>query len=338
MSDNIFGERFISNRIPAWHNLGRVATEPMGAMEALTEMGEPVTTLEPITTIVNGEVFELPNRVIMRHPTDDDPEYVPFGIVGNEYHLLLASDVCSVWDEFVAQPIETIAFLARGSNFFITSKLPAIDVKGDEVEMYLGATAPLDGSKMASTEVWPLRVVCANTLSMAQARAADAYRVIHDRNAKVKMGEWLLNMYQQAEANTALMKEAFEVLAGFKPNESQVTDTLKAAYPDPKLPRNNAPESVMKGRYKDWEWYKGRQEVFRKNALELFQGAGTGMATKAAGGTGWGLFNAVVETEDYRRGWNKDGEEAQRVAASAMMGERADNKRRAYSQLLAYVS
>jgi hypothetical protein len=49
------------------------------------------------------------------------------------------------------------------------------------------------------------------------------------------------------------------------------------------------------------------------------------MDTKAAKGTLWGAYNAVVETEDYRNGRGDD-----QIGASAVFGERAVGKKRAF--------
>jgi len=334
MAHEIFGERFYSLRKPAWHNLGIVAEQEAGAIETLKVLGEPVITVEPLTvTLPNGTAQELTKqRVILRHPTDDDDAYVPFGIVGSEYQLVTAADVCTVWDEFVGQPVETMGFLKRGSTFFITSKLPSVDVKGDEVEMYLGAVAPNDGQRAASTEVWPLRVVCANTLAWAQNEAISSYRVSHDSGAKVRMGEWLADIYQEAQMTTEVLREAFSILAGVTAEESAIDTVLKAAYPEPKPLRQNAPRDVMERRLKDWTYLRDASVRYRTSARELFDGAGKGSDSDAARGTLWGVYNAVVETEDYRKGWMAGGADAEaaRVAEATMFGIRAEAKVRAY--------
>lgn len=339
MAHEIFGERFYSLRVPAWHNLGIVAEEEAGALATLALLGEPIVTIQPITTTLpDGTLLEMPERAIVRHPTPDDDEYVPFGIVGPEYQLITAADICTIWDEYVNQPVETAGFLRRGSTFFITSKLPSVDVRGDEVEMYLGAVAPTDGLRGASCEIWPLRVVCANTLGVAQQRATASYKVVHDSSALERMGAWLADMYREAAQSTAVLKEAFEVLAGYKVTRSAEKHILMAAYPDPAPRKVNAPAEVMAVRAKDLQYVIDRQIKLRAKATELFKGAGTGAEMESAQGTGWGLYNAIVEVEDYRRGWNGGGLEAQRVAESALFGERADAKARAFETALEIAS
>jgi len=82
-----------------------------------------------------------------------------------------------------------------------------------------------------------------------------------------------------------------------------------------------------------WEENMNLMKRRRDGARELFEGLGTGMDLKAAKGTMWGAYNAVVECEDYRRGKS----EAVKIAESSMYGERAASKKRAFEYAVAQV-
>ncbi len=199
MSHELFGERFISLRRPAWHGLGVVHDDEIGARESLKRIGgQPVVTLETLFTEINGERIELPNRSILRHPVKDDPQYVHFGIVGPRYELLTLEDVANIWDAVVGKPIETMGFLNKGENAFMTSKMRAIDVAGEEIERYVLLTTPLDGMRVASVEETDVRVVCQNTLRAAQAQAISRCAIIHDSQAKGRIARWLKDAYVNA--------------------------------------------------------------------------------------------------------------------------------------------
>lgn len=348
MSHDIFGQRFYNrSNEPAWHGLGVNNPEELPALHVLREMlGEPVVTLQPVYTKVDGDAeFQLPwHRVVLRHPTEEDPEYRPFSVVSKDYHLITSGDVCRVWEENVKDPrtgafvpVETMGFLRNGSTFFITSRLPAIDVKGDEVEMYLGAQAPLDGVRAASTERWPLRVVCANTLRMAQERTGDAdrYRIVHDELALERMGAWLGEMYERAVGETELVREALTVLADVDALERDVDRVLLAAYPDPAPLVRQAPEHVLAEREKRRDQLKARVVRYRDGARDLFDGKGVGMSHPACKGTLYGLYQAVAEVEGYRKGWNRDGREQELVAESLLMGPRGATIQRAHAEAMA---
>lgn len=350
MSHNIFGERFATLRQPAWHALGHVREEEESAMEVLRVIGgDVVTSMEPIFVKVPGSggrntYQELTDhRVVLRHPTEDDPEYVPFNIVSGSYQPITMTDVATVCDEFVAEPVETMGILGRGERGFVTFKLPEIDVKGDEVEMYLGATYSFVGA--ASVEVWPLRVVCANTLRLAQARAVSSYQVVHDSTARERMGSWLADAYNEAASKTAALKDLFTALAGAKATAPKAKDVISAAYPLPPEPLPNAPRDVIERRRERFEKRKVRVERLRTEAFRLYDGDGTGADSRAFKGTYWGVYNSVVETENYRRGSfrgrnGEDGGEAAEAVNSAenvMFGKRANAMERAAERALELV-
>lgn len=338
MSSGLFGERFISRRVAAWHLLGQVHEDEIGARESLKRIGgQPLVTLERIYTEVGEAKIELPNRSILRHPTDDDPKFVHFGIVGPRYELLTLKDVAAIWDAVVGKPIETMGFLHRGANAFLTSKLPAMDIKGDEVERYIGVTTPLDGMRVATAEEWDVRVVCANTLRAAQAQALSTCRVVHDKEAKGRIARWLKDSYAKAEQNVAVVKEAFELLASTPVSYGTASQVVSWVYPDARLNIDDSLSvNVRTRRFELAEAHDKRQRKYRDAAMDLFEGQGTGMDTRAAKGTAFGLWNACVELSDYRRGTNRGGKsEALQVAEATMFGNRAMEKQRAFDVCLA---
>lgn len=331
MPHQIFGERFVSFRQPAWHGLGKIIQEPITAAEGLGMMGEVKVTTE--TLVVPGlDGVELPYKLILRHPTDDDPNYLPLGVVSNDYELINPSQFADIWDRYVGRPIETIGFLRAGGLLFITTKLPTFDVKGDEVEDYLIAINGMTGANAAEARKAPVRVVCANTLALSASLATDTIRVIHNAGVGEQLGAWLKDMYEKAVRETEVIKSTFEVLAMASPTKKQVSTTLELAYPNPKAPRRNAPQDVMEKREQYHQWMVNGMALRRQAALALFEGEGKGMDLPAARGTFWGLYNAVVETEDYRRG----GHSEENVAFETMFGDRALTKERALDVCVAY--
>ena len=337
MSHNIFNERFISLRRPAWHGLGVVHEDEIGARESLQRIGgQPLITLEPLYTEVGEERVLLPNRSIFRHPTVDDAEYVHLGIVGPRYELLTLEDVANIWDAVVGSPIETMGILQRGANAFLTSKLPAIDVKGDEIERYIGVTTPLDGMRVATAEEWDVRVVCQNTLNAAQAQALSTCRVVHDKEAKGRIARWLKEAYERAKSNVAVVKEAFELLAATPVTDAQVNAVLDTVYPEVGVRVDTTlSQHIIERRVHLAEAHNRRQQKYRAAALSLFEGEGIGMNTPAAKGTAWGAWQSICELSDYRRGNNRGGKpEVVQVAEATMFGNRAAEKQRAFDACL----
>lgn len=335
MTAGIFGERFASYRQPAWHRLGEVLEKQMSAVQALRKIGgdDQIVTMEPVQVKVAGKTIALPDyRAVMRHPTPDDDEYRVFNVVSKDYQPITMADVASIADEFVAEHVETIGILGQGERGFLTFKLPAIDVRGDEVEMYLGATYSFVGA--ATVEVWPLRVVCQNTLAIAQARAETAYRVVHDETAKERMGAWMADAYNEAKAKSDLLREAFTALAKARTTPAGVKKVIAAAYPDPKTPALNAPNDVIEQREKYYEQQVRRIGVFRSEANRLIAGDMTGFDKKAVKGTYWGAVQGIAEMENYRKASFIGGKEGEKAATAVLFGARRDVMSRATATAL----
>lgn len=328
MSHNLFGERFQDARKPAWHHLGKVAEKAMGALKALTEIG----AYEVYLAEAKANGIKLDRNAILRRPTEDDPTTRVFGIVSKDYTLLTPQDVCAIYDERVGQPVETIGALGHGEMFFLSTYLPTVDVKGDEVENYLLIANPMTGLASAEIRVTPIRVVCENTLIASDRYATEKLRIVHDATAKVRFGEWLQETYEVAETTVKVLTDLFTLMASTRARTADAQKLFEAAYPIPNKPRTNAPKSVVEQRIRWWEENVNLMERRREGAKILFEGFGTGMDTKAAKGTLWGAYNAVVECEDYRKGRNED-----QVGASALFGERAQSKKRAFEYAVAQV-
>lgn len=326
MSASLFGKRFLDRRRPAWHDLGIVLEgEEITATDAYSRLGPYEVALHP----VKAGGMDLRQQAIIREATDDDPERRLFGVTGPEYHLITPDDLCAIWDERVGKSIETLGVLGYGETIFVCTYLPTIDVKGDEVEMYLVASNPMTGTQAGDVFVSPVRTVCKNTLAAGLIAAVERYRIVHDKYAKQRIGDWLQLAYENAESTSKMLKEAFALLASTRMYDGDAEKVFEEAYPLPKRPAPNAPKEIIEQRTK---WYDEDVSLMsrrRVGAMELFQGKGTGMDMKAAKGTAWGAYNAVVETEDYRT-----GRDDRQIGESALFGERMKYKRRAFDAVL----
>lgn len=329
MSHNLFGERFGDARKPAWHELGQVFERPLSATSAYKRLGRYEVVLEP----AHAGKIPLGRNAILRRPTADDPTTRVFGIVGEDYTLLTPEDICSIWDEQVGKTVETIGALGYGETFFLSTQLPTLDVKGDEVENYLLVSNPMTGLVSAEIRVTPVRVVCQNTLIASDARATQKLKIIHDHTAKQRMAEWLRETYEFAETTSKILRDLFVLMATKRVRDAEARKLFEAAYPTPSKPKHNATAAVMEQRLQWWQENVNLMERRREGAKILFEGFGTGMDSKAAQGTLWGAYNAVVECEDYRKGRNDD-----QIGASALFGERAAAKKRAFEYAVVQVS
>lgn len=329
MAHNLFNERFGDARQPAWHGLGTVFTEKLSATAAYKQIGKYEVRLAPAT----ADGVPLGRNAILRSPTTDDPETRVFGVVGDDYVLITPDDVCSIYDEHVGKPIETIGALGHGETFFVSTYLPTLNVKGDEVENYLLISNPMTGLASAEVRVTPVRVVCQNTLIASESMAVQKLRIVHNAQAKVRMAEWVQETYEFAETAAHALRDLFEVMASKRVKTAEAQKLFDYAYPFPSQPKMTATQAVMEQRTKWWDENVSLMERRREGARSLFEGMGTGMDHVAAKGTLWGAYNAVVECEDYRRTSREDS-----WASSAMFGERAKAKKRAFEYAVEEVS
>jgi phage/plasmid-like protein (TIGR03299 family) len=324
VAHEIFGKRFLSNREPAWHGLGIVLEDKrVTAVEALRMMGEYSIRTEQLVTANGG--LEAPRKAIIREATNKGEAEKVLGTVGPDFHPIGPLATCSIWDEAVDVPVETIGALRDGAHLFISTKLPKFSVKGDEVQDYLLVSNPMDGGESAEIIRTPVRVVCANTLRLGKQQGIEAFRIVHDENAQKRMYDWLHGLYQKAVAQQKLIKEACEVLATCKVNDSAASEILDGIYPEPKKLRVTAPSEVMKKREKHRLYAAEHMETNREQVLKLFKGNARGGDTVAAKGTAWGLYNAAVEYEDYR--WARNPQQA---LESSVFGARAEVKDAAF--------
>ena len=140
---------------------------------------------------------------------------------------------------------------------------------------------------------------------------------------------WLKDIYGKVIDKVEAVKQAYEILANYQVTKGKAIETLEEIYTYSEEPlRENMPQEVWERRYKGWEAYKKTMEQRVEVAYGLWEGGGTGMDTEASKGTAWGLYNSIVELEDYRKG---------PLSASALVGERAVRKERAFEHCMALV-
>ena len=332
MAHEIFGERYLNHREPAWHGLGLTITDgrKLGACDAFKLMGEYDIRMEPLY-MANGAAVE--RQAIVRNATSKGEAEAVLGTVGMEYRPIGPLATCLAYDEAVGQPVETIGALRDGAVLFITVKLPNWSVAGDDIEDYLLVVNPMDGLEAAQIVRSPVRVVCANTLRLSRDLGAVQYKVRHNENAHTQLLEWLRQVYASAVDKSKVIQEACEILTTVKVSMSEATPIIRDIYPDPRVPRNTAPSEVMKKRHEHREYLAEYAAVAREQVALLFGGKGKGMDTPAAKGTAWGLYQGVIEYEDYK--WSKNAMQAQE---SALFGARADIKEAAFDRCMALVN
>lgn len=341
MAHNLFGTRYFG-RQAAWHEIGTVKNVRVTASEAvdLANLDYRVTK-QPLRVEVAGTWIEVPDKVaLVREPTADDPQHQVFGVVSPSYTILQNRDIFQALDPISELwPVETAGALANGAKAFMSLSLGDAEVtdqdgRKDPIQLYFLVVEDKTGSGALSIRYTPIRVVCQNTLTLSAKNFTINTDIRHKGNT---MLEYRTRMELMARMQGVSQKalDLFGQMAKTAIEQSDWVSILDAAYPLPKkakklelmemlAPQDEqaAPDPLyeaLRTVEERHEYVTGRVEQYREAATELYQLFND---TQPAPNTAWAAYQAVVETEDYRRGGN--------AAEAALFSHRAAAKSRAF--------
>lgn len=331
MAHRIFNGRFLENeRKTAWHGLGISSAEPINAVTAYSAVGTYDVSKQPLLADM-GDGTQIPTdySIIVRQPTTDDPIIRVFGApVFKDYELIDAGEAAHIWDRAMgnvggklAAPTETFGVLGKGEEVFITTKSKTLSIKGDEIDVYEFMYSPMYSGKAAVAGITPVRIVCANTLTLGMAQATQQFTITHTTGAKKRLEDALRDQHNNNLAMMDVVREAMLVLADKRiKDESQAKMLIKWVYPDPAEPQISWTAYsglTMEQHEERYEEKLAKTNVTRDSVYGLFMGDGRGMLeSQATNGTRFGLWNAVAEYETFRLG------SYERTAVGLVAGDR----------------
>ena len=337
MAHAIKDDMFLSrDSVSVWHREGfQGLTEDMGAWEGADYLATKFdvnahydVSLHAVE--VSGSPVKSTHRMIVRGPISaNDQEYVDFGIVTPDYHLITPDEAYRIWDEHVALPIDTMGVLFDGKALFICTKMPTFDIKGDEVNNHLVFVPRFSVGEASTIQYTSVQAVCANTVQYGWDAAISKMRLIHDSTIKQRTIDWLQYQVSQSVASVKAIEENARLLAATDATQDKLVATLLAAYPPVSEPVKDCPPDVWETRFKRYELMKERHNALRIEANNLFEGAGVGSELVSRHGTMWGVISAVSELENYRTGGSKESR-----GQSVLVGSRGDTIARATSKAL----
>ncbi|MEX1028357.1 MAG: DUF932 domain-containing protein [Candidatus Paceibacterota bacterium] len=300
-----------------WHRLGTKLDEPATASKAIAAAGLDYRV--DLKTIVTADGVPVPQRkAVVRNDTN-----AVLGVVGNSYQPVQNHQCFGFLDAVVADGdlrYHTAGALGQGERVWMLAKLPGeIRVRDSEdlTEQYLLLSNSHDGSSALRVFFTPIRVVCANTLGMAERRGrGQGVSVIHkgDLAAKVGKAQEVLGLAKRFYDS---LEDRINLLASHYPSRQQLQDYFATLYPDAPDMKNRRAENV-------------RSELFR-----LFEN-GRGQNIPETRLTTWAAFNAVTEFVDHHRSTRgkTEQERASRRLDSAWFGSGAKLKADAWTAAL----
>ena len=302
-----------SGEVP-WHRLGTRLDAPATAAEAIEAAGLGYDV--ELKALATTEGTPVPSRkAVQRCDTG-----AVLGVVGNSYVPVQNRQAFGFLDAIVADGglrYHTAGALGLGERIWLLAKLPdniRVRHTDDVVEKYLLLSNTHDGSTALRVYFSPIRVVCQNTLNLAERRSiGQGIAIMHKGDLHTKIGEvqrvlGLANRFYDDAAGR------IDLLAGHSPTAAQLKDYFKAVYPDPE------------------DADPTRAHNIRETFARVFE-TGIGLDMPGVKGTTWAAYNAVTEWVDHHRPTRARTPEARtsRRLQSSWFGSGAALKARAWN-------
>lgn len=300
-----------------WHGLGQRLDAPATARETIAAAGlDYEVRLTNLVTTDGTPVAQ--KRAVVRTDTHD-----VLGVVGGGYRPVQNRECFSFLDAVAADGglrYHTAGALRKGERIWLLAKLPGqirVRFSEDVTEKYLLLSNSHDGSSALRVHYTSIRVVCANTLTLAdRAGKGEGIAIRHqgDLASKVRDAQNVLGL---ARRHFDDLEGCFDALARHYPNYSQVSAYFKNLVPDPE------------------EGNKARAQNVRNELFRLYE-SGKGQDIPEIRLTTWAAFNAVTEYVDHHRPMRARNEvdRAANRLESAWLGGGSLLKRKAFDTAL----
>ena len=276
-----------------WHGLGQLmpAGADLAAWAAAAGMDYKVQRAYPRYAVerIDPAASHIP-ATSLRQVEDKvvlfrSDTHAPLGVVSDGYKVVQPREVLEFfreWADAGGLTIESAGVLFGGKRYFATAKLAdgvCVDGSRDKVVPYALLSTSADGSLATEGRWTTVRVVCNNTLRMAQ-EGATAFRVTHRSEWKP---EKFRAVIETANAEFGTFMETSRKLAAIRV-ESRLAEEMTVAL-------------FKKGAESDAD--KVRESRGFASVMSLFAGAGKGAMLETARGTAWGWLNACTQYFDH---------------------------------------
>ena len=361
MPASIFNDRFVGFKQPAWHGLGTVFHDKINVSEAIerANIGFEIHKARNFARMDTDRFDEKGGRIVqsiptnsysvLREPTYDDPEWQVLSTVGEQWTPIQANDLANMLDPLSERyPVETAGAIGRGEKIFITLDAGGSSIAGEDHNLYYLITDHRDGSGALSMAFTPVRVVCQNTLSLGLNSAKVSVSLQHRKTIK-EDAEWYTNLFTLMDTAKEDSIAQLNTLTAITITEDDAKRVINRSYPKPVKPTrlrlsegitgDDLPANVWSKLLEDREvlqrsYAQGveRIQIHKDMAFDRYDIFNQEHPKVAQ--TPWAIYNAIVETEDYRRG----KEANQGRLTSALYGGRAVTKERAFRNASALVT
>jgi phage/plasmid-like protein (TIGR03299 family) len=319
----------IPQRINPWQRFGRSFTPTADALEALhlsglnwkvEKVGLRTEDLSPITDHV----------AIRRSDTGR-----VLGIVGREFQPLQNHAAFDFFRDLAGESrisFETAGAFDGGCTTWVQARLPDLNICiGDDVsESYLFISNGHTGNKPLTIAPTTVRIICRNTLRMAEAQGERArkrkqslevgFTVRHTIGMRSALND-IRDAYAKTFRSHAATKQAYELLASMPMTTALTNDFLRRVFETSTGPDESERAKTIR--------------VNRRERINAILASATSNV-KGTAGSAFSLFQAAVEYIDHDRGTRAaDGEDAdEKRLVSATFGSGAALKAVAWDAIL----
>lgn len=294
-----FESGFFTNGIPAWHSSGTVIEGKVSTSEeglVLAGADWPVVKRQHLVELPVGfapegeelqEAMPVPDCYGIYRETDN----AYLGKVGARYVPLQNVDAFKWFDPFLHEGdvyLETAGSLKGGQVVWILARLNNSTqevVKGDPVEQRLLLTNTHNGDGSVTGAFVNTRVVCANTLAIAEneaMRSGNFVKIRHTKNMHLKLAD-VQSKVNLARRNFSDSVDIYRELAAREMTMAQFRASLN------KLFEVELAQKDVKGEVKTLDKLEPTQKILRN-----FE-ATPDLQMLGVRGTRWAAYNAVTE-------------------------------------------
>jgi phage/plasmid-like protein (TIGR03299 family) len=276
-----FTEMAFVGELP-WHGLGQELAEGADMETWRKAAGMDWTIQSAPVQYVSASAYNQFNGQNVLYRNDNN---LPLSIVSDRYKPVQPAEVLEFFDSLVKEAgfkLHTAGTLRGGKRLWAlaeTGKFGEV-CKDDGVGGFLLLSTSCDRTLATTARFTSVRVVCNNTLTMAQNDIRTMIKVPHSTvfdHDKVK-----LQLGQVSEAFGSFMEMA-KFLQNQKLNQAQAKIFLTKLM---------TPQAKLANEQYNIEKNKGYSKI-----LEMFEGSGKG--SDLVGFTKWGMLNAVTEYYDH---------------------------------------
>lgn len=270
-----------------WHGLGKYLSAPPTIEEGIRAAGLDWSVgLEPLR-MADG-------RAVDHFATVRDTDGAILGVVGPQYRPLQNAEAFLWFQPFLDEgelELHTAGSLQHGRKVWVLARLlrPGMEIAaGDVVKKYLLLSNSHDGSQAVRVGFTPIRVVCANTLSVAHHdTASQLLRVTHTRSVQATLDQ-IRDVVDTANECFDATAEQYRLLARCPISRADLRRYVRQVF--------GVAETAEVG--------PRQAKIFA--AIEGYFDRGPGANLPSVTGTVWIAYNAINEYLAYQRGRNQD--------------------------------